>query len=226
MTMTFTPGLLQQARRNAQRLARAKNLKLHEAQDHIAQTYGSKNWSLFAKRCSAEQVPLPPRGNVQKLNRFLAHGDQSDGDPATYYCSMCDVFDNAQHFDTEHRQDHAERLHEQLKRYANLPREVADRNYRDPETVNLFSQALTIFLAQLQARERSRSPFYRWLELQRDRDDAVGDLAADITKDRMFPVDASLLETREYLESKWLSGAALNALKAAWAEFSAQATHS
>ena len=78
-----------------------------------------------------------------------------------------------------------------------------------------------MLVAEQNARAASRSRFYRWLELQRDRDDPVGDLAYDITKDKKFPVDASLRKTQEYLESKWVSEQVIEAVKAAWSEFSA-----
>ena len=61
MTISFTPALLEQARRNAKRLAAAQNLKTHEAQDQVAQSYGCKNWSLFAKRCNGGQMQQADR---------------------------------------------------------------------------------------------------------------------------------------------------------------------
>ena len=76
-------------------------------------------------------------------------------------------------------------------------------------------------VAEQKARAASRSRFYRWLESQRDRDNPVGDLAYDITKDKKFPVDASLRKTLEYQQSKWMSEPVMEVLKAAWSEFSA-----
>ena len=75
-------------------------------------------------------------------------------------------------------------------------------------------------VAEQKASAASRSRFYRWLESQRERDDPVGDLAYEITKDKKFPVDASLRKTQEFLESKWVSEQVMEALKAAWSEFS------
>ena len=221
MTMTFTPALLEQSRRNAQRLARAQNLKTYEAQDLIAQAHGFKNWSLFAKRCKSIQVQQPSRFQSLIKTRYYAHGDQSEDDPSLYFCSMCDFFGEASHFDIAHRQGHAERLQERLKTYAKWPADSAARSYRPADAANLFSQALAILVIEQKARAASRSRFYRWLELQRDRDDPVGDLAYDITKDEKFPTDASLRKTREYLEGKWVSERVKEALQAAWSEFSA-----
>lgn len=220
MTITFTPALLEQARRNAKRLAAAKNLKINEAQDQIAQSYGCKNWSLFAKRCNSSQVQQTARPQALLKTRYYAHGDQSEEDSSLFYCSMCDFFGQASHFDTAQRQDHAEHLQEKLQTYAKWPADSAARSYRPIDAVNLFSNALGILVAQQKARAASRSRFYRWLELQRDRDDPVGDLAYHITKDKQFPVDASLRRTQEYLESKWVSEPVMEALQTAWSQFS------
>ncbi|MBI1626784.1 MULTISPECIES: YozE family protein [Comamonas] len=76
-------------------------------------------------------------------------------------------------------------------------------------------------MAEQKASAASRSRFYRWLEKQASRDDPVGDLAYDITHDKGFPIEASLRQTRSYLESKWVSEAVMDALAQAWLEFSA-----
>ena len=221
MTITFTPALLEQARRNAKRLAAAKNLKINEAQDQIAQSFGSKNWSLFAKRCNGSQVQQPAPRPRTLARRFHAHGDLAEDDSAQYFCAQCDVFADALHFSTPHRSGHAERLQQDLKTYTSWATDTSNQRYRPSNAINLFTQELSILVTEQNARAASRSRFYRWLELQRDRDDSVGDLAYDITKDKKFPVDASLRKTQEYLESKWVSEPVMNALKAAWSEFSA-----
>ena len=221
MTISFTPALLEQARRNAKRLAAAQNLKTHEAQDQIAQSYGCKNWSLFAKRCNSSQVQQADRSIHPIARRFHAHGDLAEDDSGLYFCTQCDIFGDALHFSTPHRRDHAERLQQDLKTYSSWAADTSNLRYRPSNAFNLFTQELSMLVAEQNARAASRSRFYRWLELQRDRDDPVGDLAYDITKDKKFPVDASLRKTQEYLESKWVSEPVMEALKAAWSEFSA-----
>lgn len=221
MTITFTPALLEQARRNAKRLERAQNLKNHEAQDQIAQSYGCKNWSLFAKRCNSSQAQQSSRVQRPINRRFYAHGDEAEDNSAVYFCSECDVFGDVLHFSTPHRRDHAERLQQDLKTYTDWAADTSKQRYRPSNAINLFTQELSILVAEQKARAASRSRFYRWLELQRDRDDSVGDLAYDITKDKHFPVDASLRRTQEYLEGKWVPEQVMAALQAAWSEFSA-----
>lgn len=219
MTMTFTPALLEQARRNAQRLAKVQNLKTFEAQDQIAQSKGFENWSLFAKRCNASTTPAATL-TVAKV-RWYAHGDCQEADSTLYYCSMCDVFATADHFATPHRRSNAEQLQMKLQTYANWPADTAQRSYRPANACNLFTVELAALVAQQKARAKSRSRFYRWLEKQAKRDDPVGDLAYDITHDKDFPVEALLRQTRSYLKSKWVSEAVLDALAQAWHEFSA-----
>lgn len=222
MTMTFTPVLLEQARRDARRLAKLQNLKTFEAQNQIAQSKGFKNWSLFAKRCNASTTPPAvalshPAGKV----RWYAHGDCQEEDRTLYYCSMCDIFASSDHFATQHRRSHAEQLQMKLQTYAKWPADTARRSCRPADAHNLFTTELAALVAQQKARATSRSRFYRWLEKQAKRDDPVGDLAYDITHDKDFPVEASLRQTRSYLESKWVSEVVMDALAQAWLEFSA-----
>ena len=220
MTTTFTPALLEQARRNAQRLAKAQNLKTFEAQNQIAQSMGFKNWSLFAKHCntSATVAPMQPAGKV----RWYVHGDCYEKDGTLYYCSMCDIFARPDHFTTPHQRSDAEQLQRNLQTYGKWPADTARRYYRPADAHNLFTDELTTLVAAQKARAASRSRFYRWLEKQVKRADPVGDLAYDITRDKDFPVEASLRKTRSYLESLWVSEAVMKALAQAWLEFSAR----
>lgn len=220
MTMTFTPALLEQARRNAKRLERVQNLTTREAQDQIAQAHGFKNWSLFAKRCNSGQVQQPSRLQRPLKSHFHAHGDQAEDDSALYFCAQCDFFGDALHFSTSHRNGHAERLQQDLKTYTDWAVDSSNLTYRPSNAVNLFSQRLEFLVAEQKAHAARRCGFYRWLELKRERDDPVGDLAYDITKDKKFPVDASLRKMQEYLESKGVSEQVMEALRAAWSEFS------
>lgn len=52
-TYTYTPALLEQLRRNAQRLKRDLGIPLNEAQNRIAAEHGFRNWSLLSKQCLA-----------------------------------------------------------------------------------------------------------------------------------------------------------------------------
>ena len=176
---------------------------------------------MFSKRCKSSLEKSPSHLQRAIKHRFHAHGDLSEDDSALCFCSQCDVFGDVLHFSTPHRNSHAERLQQDLKTYANWASDSSNQRYRPSNTVNLFSRELAILVTEQKARAASHSRFYRWLESQRDRDDPVGDLAYDITKDKKFPVDASLRKTLEYLQSKWMSEPVMEVLKATWSEFSA-----
>lgn len=83
---------------------------------------------------------------------------------------------------------------------------------------NLFAEQA---YAARKAYEASRSDFHKWIETQRNRDDAVGDLASDVMRDSTFPVG---VETkREVLhhlrrQSIWV----IEAVHAAWKAFEDQ----
>jgi uncharacterized protein YozE (UPF0346 family) len=67
-------------------------------------------------------------------------------------------------------------------------------------------------------REAVRSPFHRWLDGQRDRNDPIGDLAKDILRDVTFPTS---LSTRRELD-EYLARFGIHVTKSfrqAWREF-------
>ena len=89
---------------------------------------------------------------------------------------------------------------------------------RPDDAPNLFAEQA---YAARKAYEASRSDFHKWIETQRNRDDAVGDLASDVMRDSTFPVG---VETkREVLhhlrrQSIWV----IEAVHAAWKAFEDQ----
>ena len=52
-TYTYTPELLEQLRRNAQRMKRDLGIPLNQAQSRIAVEHGFRNWSLLSRQCLA-----------------------------------------------------------------------------------------------------------------------------------------------------------------------------
>lgn len=63
--------------------------------------------------------------------------------------------------------------------------------------------------------------FSAWLNAQRHRDDAVGDLACDVRSDPDWPRPKTLTQAADHLRTKNASGKALVALERAWFEFEA-----
>jgi hypothetical protein len=60
-TIIYTPALLEQLRRNAQRMKRDLDIPLNEAQGRIAVEHGFTNWSLLLKHClAAKPAPATP----------------------------------------------------------------------------------------------------------------------------------------------------------------------
>ncbi len=66
--------------------------------------------------------------------------------------------------------------------------------------------------------------FLDWLSTQQDRDDPVGDIAVDLTRDRYRPKDATTLaEFVEYLtDGRLADRRVIDALQEAWTEFTVQ----
>jgi len=227
MNTSFSVAQLEQFRRDARRISRKQNCPLSSALDQIASSKGFANWSLLAKRFNAaERPPLnadvvtaAPFKLVDLRRRQYLHGDRDEDDPEKYYCAKCDIFFGAAHFSVEHRvHDSHERFLSGLDAWMRDPEQKV-RARRSLNAPNLFEADA---LAARAAREASRSPFYRWLEKQKGRNDPVGDLAGDILADRSFPVDVdSLGAAREHLSTKNAHPAAMDALKQAWKRFSA-----
>lgn len=206
-------ALVEQARRNAKRLAKQASIPLHQAQDQLAQAKGFGNWSQFAKG-SGRAPNAAPRSRPQP-DRYYLHGDQEEGNPASYYCAECDLFADADHFGEPHRQPHGERALEAIERLERSPHYFSPR---DPP--NLLEEAMEEVKQARAAREAARSPFHRWIEQQRDRPDPVGDLAGDILSDKRFPSgNASFRAAVRYLTGRRASRHAIEALRQAWREF-------
>ena len=68
--------------------------------------------------------------------------------------------------------------------------------------------------------KQKKSPFYRWLIKQKDRQDPIGDLSNDVQKDQCFPREiGSLEQIKSYLISQYPSNQAIQALGEAYKEF-------
>ncbi|WP_081936017.1 YozE family protein [Burkholderia sp. 9120] len=226
MSKTISPAQLEQFRRDAQRLKREHEIPLHEAQSRVAIQQGFRNWSLLAK--SVTRGPAPKVRVVDTASdlgldtrkRYYLHGDQTEHDPALYYCAQCDAFSPAEHFDAVHGPKTVERYLDNL-RYWNSP-ERSQGDWRRPaDAVNALDELMRTYLSAEAEREKSRSRFHRWIVTQTERKDWIGDLAGDIKGDKTFPVaETSLAKLVAYLEREGAVEGALSAMRAAYAEFS------
>ncbi len=76
--------------------------------------------------------------------------------------------------------------------------------------------------ADAKAAKAARSPFYSWLVRQKDRDDPIGDLAADVPRDKTFPIgEMNLHLLKRHLLHRQAVPEAIVALEEAWHEFKA-----
>ncbi|VVE50597.1 hypothetical protein PCO31111_04696 [Pandoraea communis] len=224
MKPTISLAQLEQLRRNAKRLARDKCIPLHEAQARIAADCGYRNWSQLVRGGDSAKVPtrVPAASSIDARTRHYLHGDQSETDVAQYFCVMCDQMALAEHFfDGMHdREKSVERyLRSALNFEVWSPAEL--RNLRRPgNPTNVLSEDVAAYHEARVAKEASRSPFNRWILLQINRDEPIGDLARDVKSDRDFPVsEASLEELIDYLSSQGAVDGAIRAMRDAHAEF-------
>ena len=227
MAMTFTPTQLERFRREAKKLGRELSLSHSQALDRIAVRRGYQNWSLLAKHSEASgSGSALPAGPVRGIptsvteQRYYLHGDVDEDDSAHCYCARCDVFVEPGHFDGPgfHMDGRdCERSLASLARHNALTKSQKASRGRPDDASNVFAQRA---VAERDAHEAARSPFHRWLEGQRDRDDIVGELAGDILRDESFPVG---LATRHEVEARLSrhGGHIVRAVRAAWKEFSA-----
>lgn len=150
------------------------------------------------------------------LKRYYVHGDLSEDTPGTYFCAICDSFESRVHFDdTEHVEKRAEWYTRKLESWKNRGSRKEARRPANAE--NILAAAAN---DDIKKAKESRSPFYRWLLKQVERDDLVGDLARDVKDDRGFPFAVrAKKEIESYLS--WKSGRqkVLEAFKEAWSEF-------
>lgn len=230
MSKTISPAQLEQLRRDAQRLKREQEIPLHEAQGRVAIQHGFKNWSLLAKGVTSGPAPevrvvdTESDLGLDTRKRYYLHGDQTEQDPALYYCAQCDWFSPAEHFESEHGPKTVERYLSNLRYWSSPERSRA--NWRRPDkAVNILTESAQAFLTAQTQREKSRSPFLRWIVTQTERNDWIGDLASDIEGDKTFPVaETSLAKLIAYMKRAGAVEEALEAMDAAHAEFTAVAT--
>lgn len=228
MATTFTPAQLDRFRRDAKKLGRELSITHSEALDRIAARHAYQNWSLLAKHSeppiSGSAPPVEPARGVptqMPVRRHYLHGDVDECDPAHCYCARCDLFVEPSHFDGPgfHKdgQD-CERYLAALARHSAQTNTTKASRRRPDDAPNVLAQRA---IAERHAHEAARSPFHCWLEDQRRRDDIVGDLAADILRDKGFPVG---LATREEIEARLSRHGShiTRAVRAAWREFSAR----
>lgn len=158
-----------------------------------------------------------PKKAGARRDRYYLHGDESADKPGQYFCAQCDLFVGPGHFFSEHPEE--ETLSRYLRSLAKWQIQDSERRARRPDDASNMLDAPARQSAA--AKEASRSAFHRWLDVQKGRGDPVGDLAGDVIADQRFPLHASdLSSVRRYMESRFASDRALEALEEAWSEFS------
>jgi uncharacterized protein YozE (UPF0346 family) len=219
--MSFLPLQLERFRREAKKLARELSITHSEALDRIAVKNGFTNWSLLVKHSSPSgpvialpAAPARPPGSI----RYYLHGDVVEDDPAQCYCARCDLFRPLTHLvPTSYHPDgkDGERFLSNLTSWQNSDAAERGRYVRPDGAPNILEAPARAARA---AREAARSPFHRWLDGQRRRNDPVGDLAGDILGDEGFPIGASTRrEVEDYLEG--YGSHVIRAVRQAWREF-------
>ena len=222
MTMSFPPAQLVRFRQEAKKLGREASIPHSEALDRVAVKNGFANWSLLAKHSNSAEVlasrARTPQPESPRSIRYYLHGDIRETDPSQCYCARCDVFWPHDHLlPVSHHADgkDGERFLRDLASWNALTRDERGLNFRPQAAPNILSALAT---AARDAREAARSPFHRWLDHQRRRNDPVGDLASDILRDAAFPI--GLATRRELEEHLDIYGSHVKkALRQAWREF-------
>ena len=150
--------------------------------------------------------------------RYYVHGDLHEEQPNTYYCARCDSLIPPEHFaDPAHVSSRAERYEHSLKYWAHHAKDRHSKFYRPADAENMIAD---LAAADVKAAKAARSPFFRWLLHQTERDDPVGDLACDVERDLSFPRTSTSLEAiRLYLIHKQASSEAIVAFDEACTEF-------
>lgn len=119
-------------------------------------------------------------GAADDRKRYYLHGDQAEDAPTTNYCARCDLFVEAIHLqgDGWHKDvaGDCDRYLASRTLLDKLPRQQKVGRCRPVDAPNAMAQRA---LAAQAAYEASRAPFHRWLEGQKGREDATGDLASD-----------------------------------------------
>jgi uncharacterized protein YozE (UPF0346 family) len=150
--------------------------------------------------------------------RHYVHGDHHEETPNTYYCSRCDLFTPAQHFeDADHVSTRAQKYLQSLQSWERYAKKRNTKFYRPSNAENIIAEQAT---GDVKAEKAARSRFFRWLLRQKRRDDPVGDLSCDVERDRSFPRTASSLENiRSYLIQRGAASEAILAFDEACIEF-------
>ena len=150
--------------------------------------------------------------------RYYLHGDVVEGDPTKCYCARCDVFWPLDHLvPTSYHTDGkgGERFLSSLASWNTLTVAERGRKFRPDGAPNVLEAAAW---GEHAAHEAARSPFHRWLDGQRGRNDPVGDLADDILRDETFPISsATKHEVEDHLEA--YGSHIVRAVRQAWREF-------
>jgi hypothetical protein len=222
MATSFPPAQLKRFRREAKKLSRELSITHSEALDRIAGQNGFSNWSLLSKHSSAPPafsafVP-PPTPRPIGAYRYYLHGDVIEGDPTKCYCARCDVFWPLDHLvPTSYHPDgkDGERFLSSLASWNKLSAAERGQRFRPDGAPNVLETAAR---SERAAREAARSPFHRWLDGQRGRNDPIGDLAGEILRDETFPISAATKrEVEKRLEG--YGSQIVRAVRQAWREF-------
>lgn len=221
MATSFSPAQLERFRREAKKLSRELSITHSEALDRIAVQNGFTNWSLLSKHSSVPNAvaPVPPApARPIGAYRYYLHGDVVEDDPSKCYCARCDVFWPLDHLvPTSYHTDgkDGERFLSSLARWNRLSSDERGRKFRPDGAPNVLEAPARAAQA---AHDAARSPFHRWLDGQRKRNDPVGDLAGDILGDESFPIGASTRrDVEEHLEGH--GSHVIRAVRQAWREF-------
>lgn len=179
--------------------------------DHIRRRHGSL--SVFAPASFLQIVK-----GCEAPTRFYVHGDQHEQEPLKYYCRACDHFELADHFSSAGHKDNGQQYFGHLRLWDRAIARWKLPQRRPRSAINLLAAQAT---EERWASQAARSDFHRWIEQQVGRDDAVGFIAKDILRDEAFPTTA---QTRDavvgYVEAVATWAEPVDAVKAAWAEFS------
>ncbi|MBM2885517.1 hypothetical protein JFK97_14055 [Chromobacterium phragmitis] len=225
MAISFSPAQLEHFRREAKKLSRELSVKHSEALDRIAAKYGFTNWSLLTKHSNTASMPVAEPLSASRGLRYYLHGDVVEGEPGKCYCASCDVFGDLNHFQQtsgHEAGEDGERFLSSLARWDKLTPAEKGNRYRPVNAQNVLQQsaeaAREVAEAVCLVREASRSPFHLWLERRLERNDAVGDLARDVLRDKDFPMGAATRREMEDYLSRY-GDHVMRAMREAWREY-------
>lgn len=218
----FTFGELNQLRREAKRLKKEAAISHCKALDQIAVAQGWKDWpTLAAAARPGAESPGEREARHSEATRFYVHGDESEEDPAQYYCELCDRFAPGEHFNASHADGSWRETLKSLEAWRKLPFDTK-RQYRRPDAASNLHQDTYPMPGRAPAprvqRTEESGMFHAWLCQQDWRPDEVGDFARLVASDAAFPVASDAIEViRSHLSSG--SAQEKNAFEEAWEEF-------